>query len=481
VIDNTRELKRIQETPDSPEALATIPTLTRDDLDRENKLIPLEIVKENGTEILYHDLFTNGIVYLDLGFDLRALPQELLPYVPLFGQALVEIGTEEEDFVKLAQRIGRKTGGIAPSTFTSAIRDSDNFASWLFMRGKATVAQADELLAILRDVLLTVKLDNQERFKQMVLETKAGIESSLVPGGHRMVNSRLRAQFDQAGWVAEQMGGVSYLFFIRQLAQDVEQNWPIILEKLEQVRQKLLNRKNMLCNVTVDNASWDGFQPQLADFLNGLPATSVDLGQWSPKRSAPFEGLTIPAKVNYVGKGANLYELGYQLHGSVTAIANYVGTTWIWERVRVQGGAYGGYFVFDHRSGVLTYLSYRDPNLLDTLENYDQTAKFLKKLDLSQEELTKSIIGAIGRMDAYQLPDAKGYTSMVRYLIGETDEIRQRRREEVLSTTVADFRALGEILEQVNENGLVVVLGSKEAIEKANAMRGDWLEVQKVL
>jgi Zn-dependent M16 (insulinase) family peptidase len=129
----------------------------------------------------------------------------------------------------------------------------------------------------------------------------------------------------------------------------------------------------------------------------------------------------------------------------------------------------------------LTFLSYRDPNLLGTLENFDQTAKFLKELDLSQEELTKSIIGAIGQMDAYQLPDAKGYTSMVRYLTGETDEIRQRRREEVLSATAADFRALGQVLEQVNKEGLVVVLGSKEAIEKANATRGDWLEVQKVL
>ncbi len=481
LIENTRELKLRQETPDPPEALATIPTLKLEDLDKQNKLIPLSVLKENGTEILYHDLFTNGIIYLDVGLNLRALPQELLPYVSLFGQALVKIGTEEEDFVKLSQRIGRKTGGIWPTIFASAVRDSQEPATWLFMQGKATVPQAEDLLAILQDILLTVKLDNQQRFQQIVLEAKAGKESSLVPGGHGVVNTRLRGHFDQAGWAAEQMGGLSYLFFLRQLAQDVEKDWPAVLEKLEQVRSTLVNRHNMLFNVTLDDANWAKFQPKLTSFLNALPAVPADLVQWSPSQIPAYEGLTIPAQVNYVGKGANLYELGYELHGSVSVIANYLRTTWLWDKVRVQGGAYGSFLAFDHRSGVLTYLSYRDPNLLDTLEVYDRTSQFLLELDLSKDELTKSIIGAIGGMDAYQLPDAKGYTSMVRYLTGDTDEIRQRRRDEVLSTTAADFRALAEVLDRVSQTGLVAVLGSREAIEAANEAKGGWLEVQKVL
>ena len=476
VVDNTRQLKLLQETPDPPEALATIPTLRLGDLDTKNKLIPLRVLEEDGRKILYHDLFTNGVVYLDLGFDLHALPQELLPYVPLFGQALVKIGTEREDFVKLSQRIGRKTGGIYPTTLSSTIRDTQAGATWLFLRGKATVDQADDLLAILRDVLLTVKLDNQERFKQMVLEAKASREGNLVPNGHSVVNTRLRAHFDQASWVAEQMLGVSNLFFLRQLAQDVETNWPTVLEKLERVRHTLLNRNNMLCNVTLDQANWEKFEPRLTGFLKALPAAPVKPGEWTPQHTPNFEGLTIPAEVNYVAKGANLYELGYQLHGSVHVISHYLRTTWLWERVRIQGGAYGGFCVFDHRSGVFTYLSYRDPNLLGTLDNYDGTGQFLRELDLSKEELVKSIIGVIGQMDAYQFPDAKGYTSMVRYLTGDDDEKRQRLREQVLSTRAADFKAFAEVLEDANQQGLVVVLGSRESIEAV-----DWLEVQKVL
>ncbi len=481
VIKHTRELKRLQETPDPPEALATIPTLALDDLDKQNKHIPLQAISENGTEILYHDLFTNGIVYLDVGFDLRALPQELLPYAPLFGEALVKIGTEREDFVKLSQRIGRETGGVAPTTFTAATPASADGAAWLFLRGKATVDKAPALLDILRDVLLTIKLDNRERFKQMVLEEKAGKETGLVPGGHRLVNVRLRSKFDPAGWAAEQMNGVESLFFVRQLAQDVEQNWPAVLEKLEQVRRLLVNRNNMLCNVTLDADHWARFRPQLNGFLKTLPVAPAQPFQWAPPAAPAHEGFTIPAQVNYVGKGANLYRLGYELDGSVAVIAKYLSTTYIWEKIRIQGGAYGGFFAFDHRSGVLTYLSYRDPNLLETLDRYDGTAAFLRQLDLSPDELTKSIIGAIGDMDQYQLPDAKGFSSLARYLTGDTDDKRQRRREEVLGATVADFKAFAEVLEQVNARGLVAVLGSQEAIDAANVVKGGWLAVQKVL
>ncbi len=481
VIENTRRLKRLQETPDPPETLATIPSLTLEDLDKQNKPIPLQTLKQDRTQVLYHDLFTNSILYLDLGLNLRALPQELLPYVPLFGQALHKIGTQTQDFVKLSQRIGSKTGGLTSTTLTAAGLDDHPDATWLFLRGKATVAQADDLLAILKDVLLTVKLDNQARFKQLVLEAKAGHEANLVPFGHRIVNWRLRSRFGLADWAAEQMSGVSYLFFLRQLAHEVDQNWPAVLDKLETVRRTLVNRNLSLGNVTVDGENWSGLQPRLTAFLQSLPAAQTDLPAWTSQTPPDYEGLSIPAQVNYVGKAANLYELGYQPHGSIAVVTNYLSTTFLWERIRIQGGAYGVFCPFDHRSGVFSFLSYRDPNLLDTLDVYDRTGQFLRQLDLSSEELSKSIIGAIGQMDAHQLPDAKGYTSMVRHLTGEGDEMRQRRRDQVLATTQADFKALAEVLEGVSRQGRVVVLGSPEALQAANAARGEWLALKQVL
>ncbi len=481
VVENTSALKLAQQTPDSPEALATIPMLTLDDLERTNKHIPLAITELHGARVLYHDLFTNGIIYMDVGLDLHALPADMLPYIGLFSRALLETGVGEQDFVQLSQRIGRSTGGIWPQTFTSVIRGSRHGAAWLFLRGKVMPDKADELLAILRDVLTDARLDNQERFRQMVLEDKAAQEARLIPGGHSVVNMRLRANFNEADWAAEQIGGVSYLFFLRALAQQIETDWASVQATLEQIRQTLLNRAAMLVNVTADAKAWGDFQPQLANFLSGLPVAPVAPARWVAEQGPRFEGLTIPAQVNYVGKGADLYKLGYKPSGAASVISKYLRTTWLWEKIRVQGGAYGGFCLFDHRSGGFTYLSYRDPNLLATLDVYDQTAKFVRESELSQDELTKSIIGAIGEVDAYQLPDAKGFSSTLRYLVGDTDEIRQRMREEILATSAADFHAFADALEQVVDRGLVVVLGSQASIDAANAERSGWLDVSKVL
>ncbi len=482
VVENTEALKRAQETPDTPEALATLPTLTLDDLDKKNKTIPISVSEEKDTKVVYHDLFTNGIMYLDLGFDLHSLPQDLLPYVNLFSRALLEMGTQTEDYVKLSQRIGRKTGGIRAANFTSLVKHTDRATAWLFLRCKGTPAQADDLFAILRDIITTVKLDNPDRFRQIVLQEKASREGHLVPSGHAVAYTRLKSHFNEADWASEQMGGISYLLFVRELVEKIDQDWPSVVEKLEKIRKLLANRTSMIANVTIDGTHWKELCPRLVQFLDTLPEARISPTAWKPVAPPAFEGLTIPAQVNYVAKGADVYKLGYEPDGSHLAITNYIRTTWLWEKVRVQGGAYGGFLLFDEHTGSLGYVSYRDPNLLETLANYDGTAQFLESLDLSDEELKRSIIGAIGDMDAYQLPDAKGYTSLLRWLIGETDAERQQKRDEVLSTTVNDFRQFGRVLEQVSRQGVVTVIGSADTIEAANAERGgNWLQVQKVL
>lgn len=483
IIRQTHELKALQEKPDSPETIAKLPRLTLDDLDKENKPIPTERAEAAGVEVLFHDLFTNGIVYLELGMNLHTLPADLLPYVKLFGRALVEIGTETEDFVQLQQRIGRKTGGIYPTTFFSAKRGEAEAAAWLFLRGKSTLDQAQEMLDIMRDVLLTVSLDNQERFRQMVLRAKASLESGLIPSGHSVVNRRLRSYFTESSWVSEQVNGIDYLLFLRRLADAVEQDWPSVLAKLETVRAILVSRQNMLANVTLDASGWREFQPQLANLLAHMPDVPVEKKVWDWQRPFQNEGLTIPTQVNYVAKGGNLYNLGYQEHGSVAAIVNYLRTTYLWEKVRVQGGAYGGMVGFSNTTGVLSYYSYRDPNLLQTIDVYDHVAGFLQR-GLSNDDLTKSIIGAISSMDNYKLPDAKGYTAMSRILVNSSDAYRQQIRDEVLGASQADFIRFGEAVAALtnSEQAVVTVLGSAEAIVRANEEKhGGWLTVTKVL
>ena len=477
-----RELKARQEAPDDPADLAKLPRLQLADLDRQVPTIPLERAEAGGAPVLYHDLFTNGILYLDVGFDLRAVPQELLPLMPLFGRCLLEVGTETEDFVRLSQRIGARTGGLAAHSLVTGQRRGDRAVARFFVRGKSTVERAGDLVDIVRDVLTTVRLDNRERLLQMALEEKAGEEAGLVPGGHSVVALRLCSQFDEASWVSEQMDGVSYLFYLRRLVDRIRDDWPSVLDQLEAVRGHLVDRDTLLMNATVADADRAAVEPHLAGLAGSLPARGGDLQEWSPAYGTGHEGLTLPAQVNYVGKGGDLYARGYELRGSVAVITKYLRNSYLWDRVRVQGGAYGAFCSFDPFTGVFGFGSYRDPNLLDTIRVYDGAAAFLRGLDLSEEERAKAIIGAIGEMDAYQLPDARGYTSMVRELTGVDDDFRQGLRDAVLATTAADFRDFGERLEGLAETGRVVVLGSKEAIESANAERGgSWLEVVPVL
>lgn len=480
LIESTQKLKRSQETPDSPEALETLPVLKLQDLEKKSQTIPIEILDLQDTKVLYHDLFTNRIVYLDLGFDLHALPKDLLPLTEIFARALLETGTDKEDYVKLSQRIGKSTGGIYSSAVTATAFGSRENVAKLFLRGKATVTQSAELLNILKDILLSANFDNKERLKQIVLEEKSGLESALVPRGHIFVNQHLRAQFGESGWAKDQLNGIGYLFALRELANDIDRKWKSVLKKLETMRDVLVNRNALLCNVTLDAANWEMFKPQLETFLSALPSKAAKLSSFDVQPAHIKEGLAVPAQVNYVGKGANLYDLGYEYDGSAEVIVGYLGLAYLHDKVRVQGGAYGVFSVFDNASGVFTYLSYRDPNVAATIDNYDKAAAFLKGLDasrLSDNELTKAIIAAIGDLDIYQLPDAKGYTSMLRYLTNRTDQLRQKTRDEVLSTNGEDFIAFGEVLEKVALSNAVTVLGSQNAIESANI----GLEVMKVL
>ncbi len=481
VVERTAALKLWQETPDTPEARATIPHLTLGDLSRQNQLIPLEESTLEGRPLLYHELFTNGILYLDLGLNLKAVPLELLPYVPLFGRCLTEMGTETEDMVTLTQRIGRTTGGVGFGTMVSSMRNSPETQAWFFLRGKATVDHLEDLLSIMRDVLLTARLDDQERFRQMVAEQRAGAEASLIPSGHAVVNGRLRSHFAVGDWANEVMGGVTHLLFVRQLERQIAEDWPAVVAKLEQVRDHLVNRSVALVNATVDGESWPQVRTALSDLLRALPERGESLAPWHVTLPRNSEGLTAPSQVNFVGKGANLYQLGYAYHGSAAVISNYLRTTWLWEQLRIKGGAYGAFCSFNPRSGTLSLLSYRDPNLRATLEAYDKTGAFLRAAEIDQSELEKSIIGVIGAMDSFMLPDAKGHASMVRYLLGESDGLRQRIREEVLTTTADDFRAFADVLDRVAAKGDVVVLGSPDAISAANDALDEPLTVQPVL
>ena len=462
-------LKKQQETPDSPEALATIPRLSLKDIPQKNNDIPSIDKKINNYTLFGNNLFTNGIAYMDIGFDLHSLPEKLLPLVSLFGRALLEMGTEKEDFVSLSQRIRRVTGGISTQKHISARFNSTDTTAVFFIHSKAVINRLSDLTNLLNDILSIPNLDNKERFRQMVLEEKAGMEHQLIPSGHGFVGARLRANFSISGWLSELTGGVSYLFYLRELLDAIDTKWHVVLEQLENIRSLILLRKKAIVNYTLPEANWPEIENAADLILGNIPDNEPGHApEWKRGNIAFDEALIAPSQINYVGKGANLYNSDYKFHGSALVITKYIRNSFLWDRVRVQGGAYGAFCQFDRLSGTLVFISYRDPNTIKTLEAFDDSVDFLINGKIPGQEIEKAIIGAIGEIDHYMLPDAKGFSSLVRYLAGITPEHRQILRNEVLSTTREHFREFGNALKEVRDNGLIKILCSKNTFEQLN-------------
>lgn len=227
----------------------------------------------------------------------------------------------------------------------------------------------------------------------------------------------------------------------------------------------------------MDQSLFSNLEQGIADVVSSLPVVDAPVVERPLPNLPKAEGLAIPAQVNYVGKGCNVANLGFNFSGTSQVVNKLIRTGYLWEKVRVQGGAYGAFCIMDRLAGALAFVSYRDPNVAATVEAFDGTADYLTKVDITQDELEKSIIGAIGEIDSYQLPDAKGFTAMARYLTNQDDEYLQTSREEALATTEKDFRDFAEAVRLNAKHGDICVLGDTIAMENS----GLDLEVKQVL
>jgi len=481
VIEMTRRLQEAQAAHDSAEDLATIPALAISDLPKAAPELPNDVSTMQGVTVLRHEVPSNGIIYADVGLDLSQLPAADLPLVNLFARCLLETGTTEEDEVSLSRRIGSRTGGVTTSTLTGVrvpaddtVATGDDMVHRLFIRGKAVAGRADDLFGVVNDVLTSCRLDNKKRIIEMLKESQARMEASLVSAGHAFAATRLSAAHTTAGRLLEQTGGVESLAALKALLAMAESDWPVVQARLEAIRAQLLTKSSLLVNLSGDAATLKAVDPALEGFLSGLPkdgdVPASKLANWKadlPVMPTGNEGFYLPTQVNYVGHGGRLYSPGEQVSGSTSVVSRWLRNGYLWDTVRVIGGAYGGFCRFSPLTGSFSYLSYRDPNLVKTIENYDGAADFLQTHDLSSEALSQAIIGTVGDLDAPLSPDQKGWEAMRRHLVGETAEQRQEWRKQVLATTANDFKEFGDRLKGMKTQS--VVFGSKKAIEDANA------------
>ncbi len=473
VTQETAALHAAQERPDSPEALNTIPSLCKEDLPEKNLPLPREVRNCDGIPLLSHELDTTGILYACLALDLSVVPTRLLPLVPLYARALTELGTRRRNYVELGFEISAHTGSLNAAPFILAHRKDASPVRYLFLTGKCTADKVERMAALMEEVLREPDFDNQERFVQMVLEEKADMEQSMAPTGHAFVSTRLAGRLSEVGRLAEELNGVSALFFLRELSRRVEEDWPGVVADLSELHALIARRDGAILDRTADSSLLVASEPVLLALAQGLPSRPFAPEKLKLPALPGAELLSIPAQVNFVGLGLSLAGTGYRHHGSLAVIMRHLRMGYLWDRVRVQGGAYGCSARCSHITGAFTFTSYRDPNVEKTLAIYRATADYLGNLSLSETEITRAVVGAIGDMDVYMLPGAKGAASFSRWLAGENKEERQRIREELLSTRLADFHDFAPFLARGLEHSVPCVMGNADAA--ALAQKEGWV------
>ena len=332
---------------------------------------------------------------------------------------------------------------------------------------------------MLREVTLTPVFDDQERFLQLALELKSGLESALIPAGHLTAMYRASAGLSMSGRCNELLKGPNQLFYVRNLIELAKNDWETISTALETLRSMVLTRQNCLLNVTLDQESYTAKSAVFDAMTDGLPESRpYDLAALEAKMLPHLpaielpphaEGLAVPAPVNYVARAVNAYAHGYAFNGAAMVISKFLRTGWLWEKIRMQGGAYGAFALFNYLSGSFILASYRDPHCLQTLQAFERIPEYLRTLDLHTDELEKSIIGAISDLDAHLLPEAKGFTALTHTLTDESDSLRQTLREQILRTNIQDFRDFAAVVESLITHGRIAAVGGRKALDKAAA------------
>ena len=473
MVQETIRLMEAQSAPDSPEALATIPALGIEDLPRENAVLPRAIAELPET-FLTHELPTQGIAYTTLLLPLVNVPDKLVPLLPLFARSLTETGTAKRDFTELGALMAAKTGGLGADPLLGLVRGSRKTLGYLSVSGKAVYDKVPDLIALTREILLEPMTDAdvlRERLRQMLLEGKARLEHGLQSAGHAAVSARLRAHFTGASALAERTTGLSYLESVRGLLERMDTDPQSVLDDLEDLRSRVIARPKAIIDCTAEAQGLPLVEAEARQLLRALSpvraGSAADFGS-SPMDLPQGEAFIAPAQINYVGKAANIYDQGYVYHGSASVILRSLRMGYLWERVRVRGGAYGAFCNLDRLGGTLVCASYRDPNVDDTLAAFDGMAEYLRTFSPDKAQLTQAIVGAVGDLDSYLLPDAKGAQSLSRWLTDDTDSARALMREEILSTTEKHFREFADVLAEVARDGATCVLGGPKTEAAAN-------------
>jgi len=462
----TAELKSRQMTPDPQEIIEKIPLLSLGDINPEAEKLPLEESEEGGIKVLFHPHFTSSIAYLNLFFDTSSVLQEDLPYLSLLAQMLGRVSTRQYSYADLSNQILIHTGGINFSNETFGDKDDDNlYFPKLLVQSKSLVKKLPELCDLTGEILGHTRFDDKKRLREIIQETKSRFEMSIYDQGHFIASGRLLSYFSPKGKYAEWLGGISFFRFIDALEREFEKRADEIIHKLNTVSAQVFNRKNLITSITTETGCYSDFQNHFSRILDCIDDRDIQKAHYRFDMSVKNEGLLTPGKVQFVAQGFNYRKLGYTYNGNLQVLRSIASLDYLWNHVRVRGGAYGCFARF-YRDGTMYFCSYRDPNLKETLDVYNHAPIYLRSFDADEREITKYIIGTISKLDHPLTPSMKGETAAERFLQNISYEDVQKSREEILRTGKKDIQNCADLVDEAMKKNFLCVLGNEGKIKE---------------
>ena len=467
LIEDTEHLKKYQEEPSSDEDLRKLPMLTRADM--KKNAMPFSNIEDEllDVKVVRHDIESNGIDYISFLFDAGDFAQSELGYLGFFTNALGLVSTEKYSYTDLANATNIYTGGISTGTASHPdIKDRNNFVFKFEVKLKVLEKNLDKALELMEQMLLSSDFTDTKRLGELVAQIKARLQANLSSSGHLVAAMRSMSSFSRYALYQDELKGVAFYRSICRIEKELSESPKNVSDKLAAIAKKLFARNRMLISFTGNNEAYGNAKPSLEKVIAGFDKMSAIGNQAEVHFNTAKEAFIDASQIQYVAKTGDFICEGYEYTGALRLLRIILSYDYLWINVRVKGGAYGCMNTF-LRSGESYFVSYRDPNLSDTLDVYDRIPEYIKSFSPDERDMTKYIIGTFSALDTPMNPEAKGSRSLSAYLEGITYEQIQKERNEILNAQPEDIRRLADLVEAVLKKDSICVIGNENMIKES--------------
>lgn len=467
LIEDTEHLKKYQEEPSSDEDLRKLPMLTRADM--KKNAMPFSNIEDEllDVKVVRHDIESNGIDYISFLFDAGNFAQSELGYLGFFTNALGLVSTEKYSYTDLANATNIYTGGISTGTASHPdIKDRNNFVFKFEVKLKVLEKNLDKALELMEQMLLSSDFTDTKRLGELVAQIKARLQANLSSSGHLVAAMRSMSSFSRYALYQDELKGIAFYRSICRIEKELSESPKSVSDKLAAIAKKLFARNRMLISFTGNNEAYGNAKPSLKKVIAGFNKMSAVGNQAEVHFNTAKEAFIDASQIQYVAKTGDFICEGYEYTGALRLLRIILSYDYLWINVRVKGGAYGCMNTF-LRSGESYFVSYRDPNLSDTLDVYDRIPEYIKNFSPDERDMTKYIIGTFSALDTPMNPEAKGSRSLSAYLEGITYEQIQKERNEILNAQPEDIRRLADLVEAVLKKDSICVIGNENMIKES--------------